>query len=652
MKRLLQLSFFLLSSTSLYCQQFIDEIKIKEYYPEKSMKSVSVLGNAGNSVLFKAGYFISLNAGSYSSFLLTGGNSNNDFLIKKDMSVSSDNFIYASPYLYFSAGGRIIYKTDLIAGTTSVLKESEGGLYCPVKAGNNIFYWESDYDFQPMDNGTKVLYKTDGSSAGTGLVKDLNGNRYSYMSKQMVAHNANVYFLENDSTGTRLWRSDGTAAGTVVAAEVYCNFNNSLKQNPVLMNGSIYFVVDYANKETYLWKYNIASNTKLAVKLINNQEQRLDAWKPITPENRYPVSRYGFTVWGNSLYFRGNITGQTGLWKSDGTNAGTLLIKNITGELDEFTVVNDKLYFVRTQVTHPLPPQLGGPGGRPKTLRQLWVSDGTPAGTNSVKDYPDYETCDPNPRNLVNCNNQLFFLVNDSLNRDQKNSVWIATSNGTSNGTKKLANKDGIGRLSYNKDIGALFYSANGGILSKGIICKDANIPVNNYTVTQSAMLDQSFNKPGTCDSLIALVSPYYSDRDSNTTATVWIEKKQPVNFVKRHYQVTPLTSGYDGEDIGGRVKLYFKQAEFDAFNALYTPALPSFLSPKSGRQNIRIAWYPGISNDKSGLPASYQGNATIIDPDDEDIIYNSAMGCWEVSFNCKGFGGFILQTQTAPLKP
>lgn len=654
MKHMLQLYFFFLLSTSLYCQQFIEEVKIKEYYPESSISSVSILGNAGKNVLFNAGYSVSLYTDSYSSFFLTGGNSNHDFLIKKDIAVPKKNFLYASPYIFFGTGGSTIYKTDLNSGTTAILKESEGRFYYPVKANNNIFYWKSDYDFQTMSNETKILYKTDGSPAGTSLVKDLNGNKNSYISQQMVAYNANVYFLENDSTGCRLWRSDGTSSGTVVVADVYCNFNNCQQQNPVLLNGSIYFVVDYGNNESYLWKYDIAANTKLAVKPINNQEHKLDTWKPISPLNRFPVSRYGFTVWGNFIYFRGNISGQTGLWKSDGTNAGTVLVKNITGELDEFTIVNNKLYFVRSQYTYNSRFQYlnNGTDKNPATLRQLWVSDGTEAGTNSVKDFSIYVTCDPNPRNLVNCNNQLLFLVNDSTGSNQTKSTWIARSNGTLYGTKKLTHRE-LGSFTYNKEINALFYTYKQSLLSnasmyKGIICNNANVPANKYAVTQNANLDYSFNKPGTCDSLIALVSPvYYNTNNLSTTATVWIENKQPAKIVKRHYEITP-TIGYDGLS-GGRVTLYFKQAEFDAFNALYSPALPSFLTPKSGRQNIRIAWYPGTSSDNTGLPASYQSNATIIDPADEDIIWNTVMNCWEISFNCTGFGGFFLQTQTTP---
>jgi ELWxxDGT repeat protein len=658
MKILLQLTFILLLFNTVYCQQFIEGVKIKEYYPDKSNSFIHILGHANNSVLLKAGYTVTSSTSingfnipyftNYPSLFLTGGTSNYDFLIKKDIDVSKDNLLYTSPYVYFGAAN-VIYKTNLNTGTTAILKESAGNFCYPVKAGGNIFYWKYVDDEGKIN---KILCKTDGTTIGTGLVKDLNGNKNSFISR-MVAHNTDVYFLENDSTGCRLWRSNGTSGGTVVVAEVYCNFNNSVKQNPVLMNGSIYFVVDYANKETYLWKYNIASNTKVAVKLINNQEQRLDIWKPITTENRYPVSRYGFTVWGNSLYFRGNISGQTGLWKSDGTNAGTVLIKEMAGELDEFAIANNKLYFVRSLYQWHYNYSTHGTSTNPAILRQLWFTDGTAAGTNILRDFSIYTTCDPNPRMLLNCNNQLLFFVNDSAGR-YRNDTWLIGSNGTPAGTKKLL-RNMISSLSYNKDLNALFYTYKSNLftnatLYKGIICNNANIPANKYTVTQNANEDNSFNKPGTCDSLITMVQPGYSNTNNlSTTATVWIENKQPANFVKRHYQITP-TIGYNGE-CGGRVTLYFKQSEFDDYNVKHTPALPSssIISRNTDIKSIRIAWYPGTSSDQTGLPASYQVNATIIDPDDNDIIWNSTMNCWEISFNCTSFGGFFLQTQTTP---
>ena len=84
-----------------------------------------------------------------------------------------------------------------------------------------------------------------------------------------------------------------------------------------------------------------------------------------------------------TLYFSANDGNGVGLWKSDGTAAGTSLLWDIwTGDtstynynyrlaIDDLTVVNGKLFFAAKDVAHG---------------KELWTSNGTPVGTVMVKD--------------------------------------------------------------------------------------------------------------------------------------------------------------------------------------------------------------------------------------------------------------------------
>jgi ELWxxDGT repeat protein len=94
------------------------------------------------------------------------------------------------------------------------------------------------------------------------------------------------------------------------------------------------------------------------------------------------------------------------LWKSDGTAAGTVLVKDIApgdkdGDPTQLTVVNGTLYFQ------------AGDGARHK---QLWKSDGTEAGTVPVKDFvPDGVQLRPsdNPMGRMTAGGAgLFFTAN------------------------------------------------------------------------------------------------------------------------------------------------------------------------------------------------------------------------------------------------
>lgn len=153
---------------------------------------------------------------------------------------------------------------------------------------------------------------------------------------------------------------------------------------------------------------------------------------------------------------------------------------------------------------------------------------------------------------------------------------------------------------------------------------------------------------------LIAQLSPAGANPISDSaTANVWIEPGIPQvggkPFVARHYQLTPKT---DAATTTGKVTLYFTQAEFDAFNADAgsTLDLPTGPADNTGKANLLITKYAGSSNDGSGLPASYSSTPIILNPDDNDIVWNATANRWEVSFNVSGFSGFLIQTDLTPL--
>lgn len=128
-------------------------------------------------------------------------------------------------------------------------------------------------------------------------------------------------------------------------------------------------------------------------------------------------------------------------------------------------------------------------------------------------------------------------------------------------------------------------------------------------------------------------------------TSTVWIESAVPhigsAAFVQRHYQVAPANSAT------ASVTLYFTQAEFTAFNndAASSLDLPANPTDATGKANLRVVRYSGTSSDNTGLPGSYNGSVTVIDPADSNIVWNAELNRWEVTFDVTGFGGFFVQT-------
>jgi Secretion system C-terminal sorting domain len=131
-------------------------------------------------------------------------------------------------------------------------------------------------------------------------------------------------------------------------------------------------------------------------------------------------------------------------------------------------------------------------------------------------------------------------------------------------------------------------------------------------------------------------------------SAKVWLNEPDAFQindkyFVSRHFEVSPIATT---PDITANVKLYFTQAEFDSYNSLTSNQLklPTGQNDTAGKHNLQIVKYAGTSSTNYGLPDSYAGSQTIINPKDTDIIWNGSM--WEVGFNVTGFSGFFVSTE------
>jgi ELWxxDGT repeat protein len=112
-----------------------------------------------------------------------------------------------------------IWETDGSAGNTQPVKTIPA--FDLTEVGGTI-YFEGFDGPQNTTPGThsQELWKTDGTEAGTVLVKDINVGFGS--SPQLFTDlNGMLYFNADDGIhGRELWRSDGTEAGTVLAADI------------------------------------------------------------------------------------------------------------------------------------------------------------------------------------------------------------------------------------------------------------------------------------------------------------------------------------------------------------------------------------------------------------------------------------------------
>lgn len=293
------------------------------------------------------------------------------------------------------------------------------------------------------------LWKSDGTAAGTSLVKDIDpSNSRAWDPRNLVAYNNQVYFKAGNNTyGNELWKSDGTAAGTVVVRDVRPGSGDgstSLGQSFIVFNGELYFLGGYATSGVNsfgLWKTNGTDAGTVLVKELNS----IDSPTEINGLLYFWAYDIGAAV-GNTQY------GQE-LWRSDGTAAGTYMVKDIrTGSGNgasggsKLVGINDKIVFGASDGT---------------TGIELWASDGTEAGTVLLQDMRSgaqgslgnyFTASDP-------YNGYIYFGANNGIIGQE---LW--TTDGTSSGTKLVSDirqgPDGSGPWNYHLYNSNFYFSA------------------------------------------------------------------------------------------------------------------------------------------------------------------------------------------------
>jgi ELWxxDGT repeat protein len=351
------------------------------------------------------------------------------------------------------------------------------GVYeAPAVVANSLVY-----GLQLQNSDADALWVTDGTAAGTRAIQ-LGGTFQGGLRPTSMSDTA--LFVLRAGGAVQLWRSDGTPAGTVMVAPLPSSGVNAA--GAVTLNGVLYFGLNGAQSgSSELWRTDGTSAGTYAVGAVG-------------PYQTPPV------VAGSYFYF---LNGSS-LWRSDGTAPGTVVVATGVESVanPSLAVVGDRVFFVRVVSTGPVSYNVdlyrtngATPGttfvrhfsplgldyffpavfslrsagsklfvavsGGPGIVCDLWVSDGTPAGTVLVYDFatPSLVGLHGVTRFLAGGDGQIFFAADDLVTGEE---LWH--SDGTTIGTQRVADLN-VGPLGANIGAnllsqGRLLFAADDGV--------------------------------------------------------------------------------------------------------------------------------------------------------------------------------------------
>ncbi len=282
------------------------------------------------------------------------------------------------------------------------------------------------------------LWKSDGKNAN--MVADMVPGTGDFFPAQITVFNKKLYFMANQPQyGFELWTSDGTEAGTHLVKDIWPGTDGSgnvytSESGFMEYNNRFYFVVNDGIHGMELWYSDgTSAGTNLLKDIHPGEASAFKNSNPFTP----PI----FCVFNNELYFVPETsTNGKELWKTDGTTSGTVMVKDINpgpdgSDITELQVNNGYLYFNANDGVHG---------------KELWRTDGTPEGTVMVLDLQPQipGEISSNPKELFNhIDGKLYFVCKKSLevsfcdkaeNCPLHVTVSLYRTDGTIGGTEKI----------------------------------------------------------------------------------------------------------------------------------------------------------------------------------------------------------------------
>jgi ELWxxDGT repeat protein len=332
-----------------------------------------------------------------------------------DGAVAGDQLLFRAPgpegYELWRADGTGPSGTRLVS---DIATADVGGSYpgSLMTLGDEALFFtrsvESSSDF--------TLWKSDGTDAGTVQVRDFGPEEMQELPKGPSAQAAGQLFFFLGSRPVP-WRTDGTEAGTwpLLGEDVRVCCNDREMPELRAAGSTVFFAAEDMEHGVELWTSDGVPSDRAGTRLVRDVEPGTSGSQPA-----------GLTDFQGKLYFSA-VTAALGreLWVSDGTEAGTDLVKAIrpgTGSNPSLLTAHaNRLWFFADDGEHG---------------RELWSSDGTRDGTVLAVDI-EAGAGSFEPSILVSLGDRLLI---SGRSPSQGSGIWV--TDGTAAGTRLISRRN------------------------------------------------------------------------------------------------------------------------------------------------------------------------------------------------------------------
>jgi len=363
----------------------------------------------------------------------------------------SGNTIFIPAYLTKDSKGEYqLISIDTDGMEIKLVKSGQASLITPVKHGFIFQYWDNE-------TYKRSIFSSDGTESGTKVLKEGNpeySSSYSFHRNFLSNTEEAVFFYlegKEETLNYQILTTDGTIENTEMIFEgirsaLYTHHDSMLCKDKFLMSArpgsnsvsTLYYGayisdgtadgthevflceksencekihVGCANGQPLLFIKEFIQN-RVIVKTIGS-DGKPDKTILTKTDADFPENIWKTNMSDLESYFFPLYTEQNGteLWKTDGTQTGTVMVKDISKGIESsnpeiLAVHNGKVYFNASDGTSGY---------------ELWETDGTEAGTKIVTDiFSGTGSSTPNEMTVTD-----YGIVFSAIDEDGRNKLWF-----------------------------------------------------------------------------------------------------------------------------------------------------------------------------------------------------------------------------------